>query len=143
MMVEKLWQEIQDDFANIILHEHIIMPTHLHGIIEITPAPAPIPVGADSISVQMDSRRADMESAPTVANIPAIVQSFKRHTTIKYIQMVKQNILPPFHKRVWQRNYWEHIIRNEQSYLEISEYIQNNPAKWAIDKLNPESGYNL
>ena len=77
------------------------------------------------------------------ANIPAIVQSFKRHTTIKYIQIVKQNVLPPFYKRVWQRNYWEHIIRNEQSYLEISEYIQNNPAKWAIDKLNPESGYNL
>jgi REP element-mobilizing transposase RayT len=137
MMVEKLWQEIQGDFAN------IIMPNHLHGIFEITPAPAPIPVGADSISVQMGSRRADMESAPTVANIPAIVQSFKRHTTIKYIQMVKQNVLPPFHKRIWQRNYWEHIIRNEQSYLEISEYIQNNPAKWAIDKLNPELGYNL
>jgi REP element-mobilizing transposase RayT len=132
-MVEKLWREIQEDFSNTVLHEYVIMPNHLHGIIEITPAPAPIP-GADSISAQMGSGRADMESAPTVANIPAMVQSFKRHTTIKYIQMVKQNSLPPFHKRIWQRNYWEHIIRNERSYLEISRYIANNPAKWKEDR---------
>jgi len=41
----------------------------------------------------------------------------------------------PFNKKLWQRNYYEHIIRNEQSYIKISEYIQNNPQKWTDDKM--------
>lgn len=41
---------------------------------------------------------------------------------------------------MWQRNYWEHIIRNENEYHRISEYIKNNPAKWHNDKLNGGSG---
>jgi len=48
--------------------------------------------------------------------------------------MVKQNILPPFDKQIWQRNYYDVIIRNEKSYQKISEYIKNNPQKWDNDK---------
>ena len=48
--------------------------------------------------------------------------------------MVNQNILPPFEKRIWQRNYYEHIIRSEKSFEKISEYIINNPLKWELDK---------
>ena len=83
-----------------------------------------------------------MESAPTgtVVTVGDIVQSFKRYTTIRYIQMVKQNIVPPFNKRVWQRNYWEHIIRNENEYNRIAQYIDDNPEKWEGDKLNSDSG---
>jgi len=120
MMVHRIWNEIPNDFRNIQLHEFVIMPNHIHGIIEITT------VGADSIS-------APFKSAPTMA-ISKIVQSFKRHTTIEYIKMVKQNIAPPFEKRIWQRNYYEHIIRNEKSYYQIAEYIRNNPMKWLEDK---------
>ena len=84
-------------------------------------------------------KRADMESAPTVS-LSTVVQSFKRHTTIEYIKMVKQNILRPFKKRVWQRNYWEHIIRNENEYQRISRYIIDNPQKWQQDKFNDGTG---
>jgi REP element-mobilizing transposase RayT len=129
MIVEKLWQEIQDDFANIILHEYIIMPNHLHGIIEII-------VGADSISALPEPIWADMESAPTLANIPAIVQSFKRHTTLQYIKMVKNGTLPPFNKRVWQRNYYEHIIRDDVDYERVATYTLNNPLTWENDVLS-------
>ena len=140
-MVEQIWNKIPNDFNHTRLHEFIIMPNHTHGIIEITPA---TPVGADSISAPMDTvptdTRAEMDSAPTslvaVAGIPQIIQSFKRCSTIAYINMVKQNILPPFDKRVWQRNYWEHIIRNENEYYRIAQYIMDNPKKWALDKLN-------
>ena len=135
MMVHRIWNEIPNDFHNIQLHEFVIMPNHIHGIIEITT------VGADSISAPSISAKndtgaeigAEMDSAPTPA-IPKIVQSFKRHTTIEYIKMVKQNIVPPFEKRIWQRNYYEHIIRNEKSYYQIAEYIRNNPMKWREDK---------
>ncbi|MCD6367249.1 MAG: hypothetical protein J7L46_06905, partial [Bacteroidales bacterium] len=120
-MVEKLWNEISNDFTNTKLHEYIIMPNHFHGIIEI--------VGADSISARDNAdstKRAEIDSAPTATEtktaIPNIIQSFKRHTTIKYIRGVKNNNWTPFNKKLWQRNYWEHIIRNEKSYQTISEY---------------------
>ncbi|WP_114299711.1 transposase [Anaerobacterium chartisolvens] len=65
-----------------------------------------------------------------------IIQWFKTMTTNEYIKMVKQNILPPFDKRIWQRNYHEHIIRNEDEYYRIAEYIQNNPTLWENDRYN-------
>lgn len=131
-MIKNIWDKIPHDLPNIRLHEFIIMPNHFHAIIQI--------VGADSISAPTDTiKRADMESAPTVS-LSMVVQSFKRHTTIVYIKMVKQNILRPFNKRVWQRDYWEHIIRNENEYQRISRYIIDNPQKWQQDKLNYGTG---
>ncbi len=49
------------------------------------------------------------------------------------MKMVKRNIVPPFEKRIWQRNYYEHIIRNKKSYYQIAEYIRNNPQKCQED----------
>ncbi|MGA1846523.1 transposase [Deferribacter abyssi] len=144
-MVKKIWLEIPKIFAHTKLHEYIIMPNHFHAIIEITPQIHV--VGAESISarknnaqVDMESannKRADMESAPTRENnvsLPKIIQTFKRYYTIEYIKMVKQGLLPPFDKKLWQRNHYEHVIRNEQSYSKIAEYIINNPLKWEDDK---------
>ena len=139
-MVSRIWHEISVDFHNVRLHEFVIMPNHIHGIIEI------IPMGADCGSGPLDSGSgdgnvsgdgADMESAPTGnPSLSVMIQSFKRHTTIEYIKMVKQNILPPFTKRIWQRNYWEHIIRNENEYLKIARYVLDNPATWELDTLH-------
>jgi hypothetical protein len=56
--------------------------------------------------------------------LPQIIQWFKTMTTNDYIKMVKQNLLPSFDKRIWQRNYHEHIIRDEQEYIKIVDYIQ-------------------
>lgn len=50
-------------------------------------------------------------------------------TTNEYIANVKNNIFPPFDKKIWQRNYYEHIIRDERDYIETKEYILNNPLK--------------
>jgi putative transposase len=65
-----------------------------------------------------------------------VVQWFKTMTTNEYIRGVKNLVWPPFNGKLWQRNYYEHIIRNEKSYLEISQYIHHNPEKWFTDKLN-------
>ena len=78
-----------------------------------------------------------MDSALTLG---MVMQSFKRYTTIEYIKMVKQNIVPPFDRRIWQRNYWEHIVRNEDELNRIRDYIRHNPQKWEMDKLNGGSG---
>ena len=63
-----------------------------------------------------------------------MVGAFKSVTTNDYIRNVKQNDWPRFNKKLWQRNYFEHIIRDHESYLKISEYIHANPMKWQEDK---------
>jgi len=68
-----------------------------------------------------------------------VLQWFETMTTNEYIRGVKNNNWQPFDKKMWQRNYYEHIIRNEESYLKLSEYITNNPQKWGIDTLNPDN----
>jgi len=55
-------------------------------------------------------------------------------TTNEYIRGVKNQNWERFDKKLWQRNYWEHIIRNDAAYHRITNYIINNPAKWNDDK---------
>ena len=64
-----------------------------------------------------------------------IIQAFKSITTHEYTNGVKQHCWLPFNGKLWQRNYWEHIIRNETELNRICEYIDNNPALWESDKL--------
>jgi putative transposase len=64
-----------------------------------------------------------------------VVQWFKTMTTNEYIRNVKSNDWKRFDRKLWQRNYWEHIIRNEKSYYRISEYIKSNPQRWKDDML--------
>ena len=68
--------------------------------------------------------------APTIGQI---MGAFKSITTNKYIQGVEQHDWKYFQVRLWQRNYYEHIIRNEQAYDKIAEYIINNPCNWLKD----------
>jgi REP element-mobilizing transposase RayT len=143
-MIEEMWQEIEDDFPNVTLGKYVLMPNHLHGIIKIIK-----PVGAESISAlnatrtdrptiilrsnsATEPKRAEIDSAPTLSRM---IQSFKRHSTLRYIQMVKNGTLPPFDKRIWQRNFYEHIIRDDADHVRIAEYIENNPLTWAEDRL--------
>ncbi len=58
-------------------------------------------------------------------------------TTKRYADGVKQLGWPPFPGRLWQRNYYEHIIRDEESLNRIREYIANNPLQWDLDRENP------
>ncbi len=74
--------------------------------------------------------------APTVKpkTVGDIVGAFQSIVTVEYIRGVKNLGWQSFNGKLWQRNYYEHIIRDEQSYLRISEYIINNPKKWKDDK---------
>lgn len=64
-----------------------------------------------------------------------VLQWFKTMTTNEYIRGVKTGGWKRFNGKLWQRNYWEHIIRNEQSYHRIAQYIQDNPRNWETDRL--------
>jgi len=71
--------------------------------------------------------------APTLGDI---VNWFKTMTTNQYIRGVKKNGWPPFPNRLWQRNYYEHIIRNEDELNRFRRYIADNPANWQTDEEN-------
>jgi len=70
----------------------------------------------------------------TGSPIHRVVQWFKTMTTNEYIRGVKQNGWQPFPGKLWQRNYWERIIRDENELNRIRQYIINNPLKWETDE---------
>ena len=131
-----LWYEIKNHSRNFKLDEFVVMPNHIHGILIIDDADIVETRHALSLQEQQQSGLATNRFQNQGKNtISSIVGGYKSAVT-KHARRLGFDF-------GWQRNYWEHIIRNEQSYLEISEYIQNNPAKWAVDKLNSEAGCDL
>ena len=68
--------------------------------------------------------------APTLSEI---ICSYKTRTTGNILKEIKKGKIEPYNKRFWQRNYYEHIIRNENEYLQIKEYIKSNPRNWETD----------
>ncbi|MCK5466834.1 transposase [Candidatus Parcubacteria bacterium] len=72
-------------------------------------------------------------------NIPQIIQWLKTMTTNEYIRNVKRNNWEPFDQKIWQRNYYDRIIRNEKELDKIRKYIFENPLKWELDRNNPEN----
>jgi len=78
--------------------------------------------------------RATTRVAPTVGDV---VGAFKSWTTVQYVRGVGNRGWMPFDRRLWQRNYYEHIIRNENSLAEIRRYIAENPLRWQEDAENP------
>ncbi len=139
-IVETEWMRTAQMRANVNLDEHVIMPNHLHGIIVITDAGRGALQRAPTNRYQ-DSRRGTLQRAPRVEqfgkpvsnSIPTIVRLFKS-TVTKQINELRKTPLAP----VWQRNYYEHIIRNEDSLNRIREYIIHNPLRWMYDRENPD-----
>ena len=137
-MIETEWLKLPQRFKNIELHQYAVMPNHFHGIIQI--------VGATLVVAQNETAHSEKGQpqgiAPTIAptTLGDMVGAFESITTVEYIRGVKNNGWQPFDGKLWQRNYWEHIIRNENEYNRISQYIIDNPAKWKNDKLNGGNG---
>lgn len=133
-MIEKWWNKIPERFNITKLDEFQIMPNHVHMIIHIVGAgfmPAHNNPTRDCIPAH--GKRATTRVAPTIGDI---VGAFKSLTTHEYIMGVKNNGWKPFDKRLWQRNYYEHIIRTENDLNKIREYIRINPQIWDRDRNN-------
>ena len=134
-MVETVWDRLARRFPDIELDESIILPNHIHGIITIVGAPL---VGAQSVdaqSVDVQARRAGTRPAPT--RLGDVVGAFKSITTHRYIVGVRQHGWQPFPRRLWQRNYYEHIVRDDNELTNIRGYITGNPGQWELDRENP------
>src|SRR5690606_29251532 len=137
-------QEVRD---NVVLHEYVVMPNHIHGIIEIL-----FPKESNNIVGEFRS--------PS-QTIGAIIRGYKI-ATIKRIKELEskgeyskgeyskgelqfaptaptartREIIKSLDYKIWQRNYYEHIIRDEKAYINISNYIIENPKRWINDEYN-------
>ena len=145
-ITKESWEEIPIHFPEVQLHAFVIMPNHVHGIIEITEN-----VGAKQFSPNIETDGAKDVSPLQIQNtyvspdnetdgakqlsplrspsktIGSIVRGYKIGVT----KWVRQNT--NIHK-LWQRNYYEHVIRNDHSFNQITEFILTNPLKWEFDK---------
>ncbi|MCF7873319.1 MAG: transposase [Candidatus Omnitrophica bacterium] len=122
-IVQQEWHKTGKIRKNIELDEFVIMPNHLHGIINIVGAHCNVPL----------HDRIEQFGRSTSNSIPTIVKLFKS-TTTKQINIIRNTA----GIRLWQRNYYEHVIRNEFELNCIREYIATNPANWKQDQYYSE-----
>jgi putative transposase len=121
-MVQTCWQHLPCRFPTLELGSFIVMPNHIHAIM--------ILAGAPVVSARKNT-------------LTDIVGAFKSITTNAYIQGARDRRWPIFNRRLWQRNYWERVIRNETEFVHLCEYIQTNPARWVVDRLHPSTPDNI
>ncbi|AFY91441.1 transposase [Chamaesiphon minutus] len=113
-LVSEEWLALPERFPAIILDEFVVMPNHFHGIIYISP---------------------NSVEHPTLGRI---IGAFKSIVTDLYISGVKDQGWTPFDRRLWQRNYYEHIVRDDSALQKIQQYIRDNPLTWQTDSLYPD-----
>jgi len=153
-MVQGLWYDITNDFPNVALHDFVVMPNHIHGIIQmkhhetvgvplvgtldakVGTLNADGEINCNGIPIKGNHKGLPLRLSREYKTVGNVIGAFKSKTTNTYIKMVKNNTLPPFNKRIWQRNYYEHVVRDENDYARIAEYVKNNPLRWNDDILN-------
>jgi REP element-mobilizing transposase RayT len=127
LKAETFWVEIPNHFPNVELDDYVVMPNHLHGILVITST-----VGVEYIQPlpEPESRPRHHEYQHVLpGSIGSVIRSYKSAVT----RWAKNNGAPEFQ---WQRDYYEHVVRNDAELYRIRAYILNNPAAWATDAEN-------
>lgn len=138
--VERCWRAIPSHFPQIVLDEFVVMPNHVHGVLIIVDADhgecvranddSPLP--GDGRAAIMPSHHRIVRPRGTARTLGAIVRGFKIGVT----KWMRQN---SDIRDVWQRSYYEHVIRSQRSLHRIRRYIAENPASWLHDKENPDA----
>jgi len=133
-VVQTVWGGLSDRFPTIELDAFVVMPNHVHGILVVRAALAPpkrrkvgaglaLPVGGAA------------SSAPTrfaSTTLGTVVRAFKSISAIGVNRLLSRS-----GQSLWQRSYYEHVIRTEESLSRIREYIATNPLRWELDRENP------
>jgi len=146
-MIVKWHTELENKYPEIHCHEMVVMPNHFHCIIQIdgegrdiaTDAHAGAPLRGRPLHPN-DQPHYGPDNKKYHPTIGEIVNWFKTMTTNEYIHGVNNLGWKRFSGKLWQRNYWDDIIRSDASLDRIAEYILHNPERWEEDQLNPERG---
>ena len=133
-IADKCWRAIPEHFPNVELGAHVVMPNHVHGIIVI--------IDNDRADAVASARRGTIYRAPTEnieqfrkpvkGSLPTIVRTYKAAVTRRIGRELNAT-------GIWQRNYYEHIIRDEKDLQNKTDYIEANPSLWDEDDNNPQN----
>jgi REP-associated tyrosine transposase len=140
-IVHDCWQAIPKHCPNVALDYFVVMPNHVHGILLLENSAGTM-YRAPTAAANGD-RQATTPHAPAAprrfgnalaGSLAAMVGMYKAAVTRQINQSCRS---PGGH--LWQRNYWEHIIRDERELAEVRRYIAENPLRWSFDRENPEA----
>jgi putative transposase len=144
-MVATLWDGIAARFSGVEIDQFVVMPNHLHGILVLMDGDERETTAKRATTERATTRvgptNDDPVGAPLVGarvRLGNVIGAFKSLATIGYIGGVKANGWPEFRGRLWQRSYYEHIVRDEDALNRIRRYIDDNPARWEFDDENPQ-----
>ena len=126
-VVAKCWDDLRDHYPLVATDAFVMMPNHVHGIVVLTD-------DADNVGAGFEpARKTCMKHVVARRPLSEIVRGFKTFSSRRVNEMRGMRGTP-----VWQRNYYEHVIRNEKELTEIRHYIINNALKWDVDEENPK-----
>ena len=135
MIVAEKWHEISGHFTNVELGEYVVMPNHVHGIIILHDVPrrgvVSTPAGRGGGTPPDDLKKGDETSPLRWTTLGQVVAYYKYQST-KQVNAVMDS--PG--TQLWQRNYYDHILRNDKEYARINAYIASNPIHWEDDDEN-------
>jgi putative transposase len=129
-MIKLVWDELPKNYTGVNTDIFVVMLNHIHGIIVLNP------VGAGPRACPEGGQPRGVAPTKTTMILPDVVHRLKSLTTDRYWQL--QHSFSKS-KKLWQRNYYEHVVRNENELNLIRQYILYNPLQWQYDRENPES----
>jgi putative transposase len=122
-VVQEEWHRSAEIRREVELDTFVVMPNHIHGVVTIVGAQGLAPLQQDHPILQRKPR-----------SLSTLIWGFKSAVTRRFNDLRGTPYTP-----VWQRNYYEHVIRNESDLSEIRQYIVKNPLKWDLDRENPQN----
>ena len=131
-IIQRTWNDLPNHYQGVELGAFIIMPNHVHGIVSIVGAihESPLHVTHQQ-SPERRNKTSDILQRRRML-LSRIVGRFKMVSAKRINEQREMTGVP-----LWQRNYYEHIVRDEESLARIKEYISNNPNQWDLDRENP------
>jgi putative transposase len=142
-VVMRTWQGLPQHYPNVVLGEFCVMPNHVHGIIQLVEPDwrwggsfATAVMGPEQVMNKRGQEPAGGETRPYHRRhgLPEIVRAFKSYSA-RQINCLRRTA----GSAVWQRNFYERVVRNEDELRQMIEYILNNPSGWDTDDENPHS----
>lgn len=129
-IAEQCWLAIPQHHAGVELDEWVMMPNHVHGVIVLSPSPERIAAPTPGVQLNAPTREGGILSSPCRNTLGVVIRTFKAAVTT----VCRREGYMHFG---WQRNYYEHIVRNEAALNRIRQYIIDNPGQWETDENHP------
>ena len=127
--IRSVWQALPGRFSGLELDAFVVMPNHVHGIAAFVGAGLALPGDKGAASSAPTSGDGVAHGVPTLADV---IRAFKSLSAIHVNRLLRRS------GPLWQRGYFDHVVRDDRDLERIREYIATNPLRWALDRENPQ-----